>query len=98
MARTGPGQARGSRPFSEAQGLTIPQPAVEARAGTGGERHGGDVRTRFLRRFSVMSAGLWVAAALLLGVGVTYVIEQRMLERTSIATLDYYQSLTRYLV
>ncbi|OGC02475.1 MAG: hypothetical protein A3G35_05640 [candidate division NC10 bacterium RIFCSPLOWO2_12_FULL_66_18] len=56
------------------------------------------MRTRFLRRFSVMSAGLWVAAALLLGVGVTYVIEQRMLERTSIATLDYYQSLTRYLV
>ena len=45
-----------------------------------------------------MSAGLWVAAALLLGVGVTYVIEQRMLERTSIATLDYYQSLTRYLI
>ncbi|MBI2115767.1 MAG: hypothetical protein HYT85_11865 [candidate division NC10 bacterium] len=45
-----------------------------------------------------MSAGLWVAAALLLGTGVTYIIEQRMLERTSIATLDYYQSLTRYLI
>lgn len=50
------------------------------------------------RRFSVLSAGLWVAAALLLGAGATYLIEQRMLERTSIATLDYYQSLTRYLI
>ncbi len=56
------------------------------------------MRTRFLRRFSVMSAGLWVAAALLLGAGVTYIVEQRMLERSSIATLDYYQRLTRYLV
>jgi signal transduction histidine kinase len=45
-----------------------------------------------------MSAGLWVAAALLLGASITYIIEQRMLERTSIATLDYYQRLTRYLV
>lgn len=50
------------------------------------------------RRFSLLSAGLWVAAALLLGAAATYLIEQRMLERTSIATLDYYQSLTRYLV
>ncbi|MBI2454979.1 MAG: hypothetical protein HYV46_02450 [candidate division NC10 bacterium] len=56
------------------------------------------MRTRVLRGFSTMSAGLWVAAALLLGTGVTYIIEQRMLERTSIATLDYYQSLTRYLI
>lgn len=39
-----------------------------------------------------------MALALLLGTGVTYIIEQRMLERTSVATLDYYQSLTRYLV
>jgi signal transduction histidine kinase len=56
------------------------------------------MRTGFLRRFSVMSAGLWVAAALLLGAGVTYIIEQRMVERTTVATLDYYRNLTRYLV
>ncbi|MBI4840748.1 MAG: hypothetical protein HY803_06680, partial [candidate division NC10 bacterium] len=56
------------------------------------------MRTRVLRGFATMSAGLWVAAALLLGTGVTFIIEQRMLERTSIASLDYYQSLTRYLI
>lgn len=56
------------------------------------------MRTRVLSGFSAMSAGLWVAAALLLGAGVTYIIEQRMLERTTVATLDYYRSLTQYLV
>lgn len=45
-----------------------------------------------------MSAGLWVAAALLLGAGVTYLVERRMLERTTVATLDYYRTLTRHLV
>ena len=45
------------------------------------------------RRFSVLSAGLWVGLALLLGAGIAYVAEQRMLEQTATATLDYFRHL-----
>src|SRR3990172_7810376 len=52
---------------------------------------------RLFRRFSLLSAGLWVGFALVLGAGVTYLIEQKMLERTTLASLDYFKNLARFI-
>ncbi len=51
-----------------------------------------------LRRFSLMSAGVWVGLALLLGAGLTYYAEQRMLERTTLASLDHFRHLPHFMV
>ncbi|MBI3108148.1 MAG: hypothetical protein HYY95_21680, partial [Candidatus Rokubacteria bacterium] len=52
---------------------------------------------RLFQRFSLLSAGLWVGFALVLGGGVTYVVEQKMLERATLASLDYFKSLARFI-
>lgn len=48
-------------------------------------------------RFSLLSAGLWVGFALVLGGGVTYLVEQKMLERATLASLDYFKNLARFI-
>lgn len=52
---------------------------------------------RLYQRFSLLSAGLWVGLALVLGTGVTYLVEQRMLERATLASLDYFKNLVRFI-
>ncbi|OGL31401.1 MAG: hypothetical protein A3G97_14545 [Candidatus Rokubacteria bacterium RIFCSPLOWO2_12_FULL_69_21] len=52
---------------------------------------------RLFQRFSLLSAGLWVGFALVLGGSVTYVVEQKMLERATLASLDYFKSLARFI-
>jgi len=52
---------------------------------------------RLFRRFSLLSAGLWVGFALVLGTGVTYLVEQKMLERATLASLDYFKNLARFI-
>ena len=49
------------------------------------------------RRFSLLSAGLWVGAALLLGSGITYLVERKMLEEATLASLDYFKHLARFI-
>lgn len=53
---------------------------------------------RAFKRFSLMNAGLWMGLALLLGVGITYYAERRILERSTIAHLDFFRHLPRFLV
>lgn len=50
------------------------------------------------RRFSWMSAAVWVGIALLLGTAITYYIERKMLEHSTIATLDYVSNLPRMML
>ncbi len=50
-----------------------------------------------LRRFSWMSAGVWVGLALVLGTGVTYLVERKMLERATLVSLDYFKNLARFI-
>ena len=52
---------------------------------------------RVFGKFSVLSAGLWVGFALVLGTGVTYLVEQKMLERTTVMSLDYFKNLARFI-
>lgn len=52
---------------------------------------------RVLGKFSVLSAGLWVGFALVLGSGVTYLVEQKMLERATVTSLDYFKNLARFI-
>lgn len=51
----------------------------------------------FSRRFSLLSAGLWVALALAVGTGVTYLVERKMLEGATLASLDYFRNLARFI-
>lgn len=53
---------------------------------------------KVFKRFSLMSAGVWVGLALLLGAGITYYAERRMLEQATTATLNYFQRLPRFMV
>ncbi len=53
---------------------------------------------KVFKRFSLMSAGVWVGLALLLGAGITYYAEWRMLEQATTATLNYFQRLPRFMV
>ncbi len=53
---------------------------------------------RLFQRFSLLSAGLWVGAALILGSGITYLVEQKMLEQATLASLDYFKHLARFIV
>lgn len=53
---------------------------------------------RLFKRFSLLSAGLWVGLALVLGTGVTYVVERKMLERATLASLDYFKNLARFII
>jgi len=52
---------------------------------------------RLFRNFSLLSAGLWVGAALVLGSGITYLVEQKMLEQATLASLDYFKHLARFI-
>ena len=52
---------------------------------------------RVFGKFSVLSAGLWVGFALVLGTGVTYLVEQKMLERATVTSLDYFKNLARFI-
>lgn len=52
---------------------------------------------RVLGKFSVLSAGLWVGFALVLGSGITYLVEQKMLERATVTSLDYFKNLARFI-
>ena len=52
---------------------------------------------RLFKNFSLLSAGLWVGAALLLGSAITYLIEQKMLEQATLASLDYFKNLARFI-
>jgi len=52
---------------------------------------------RLFKNFSLMSAGLWVGFALILGTGVTYLVEQKMLERATLTSLDYFKNLARFI-
>jgi len=52
---------------------------------------------RLFKSFSLLSAGLWVGVALVLGTGVTYLVEQKMLERATLASLDYFKNLARFI-
>jgi signal transduction histidine kinase len=52
---------------------------------------------RLFRNFSLLSAGLWVGAALVLGSGITYLVEQKMLEQATLASLDYFKDLARFI-
>jgi hypothetical protein len=58
---------------------------------------GETVGNRLFQRFSLLSAGLWVGFALVLGTGVTYLVEQKMLERATLASLDYFKNLARFI-
>ena len=51
-----------------------------------------------IRRFTLMSAAVWVGLALLLGATVTYLVEQKMLEQTTIASLDYFRGLAPFMI
>ena len=53
--------------------------------------------SRLFGKFSVLSAGLWVGVALFLGTGVTYLVEQKMLERATLTSLDYFKNLARFI-
>lgn len=53
---------------------------------------------RAFKRFSLMNAGLWVGLVLLLGAGITYYAERRILERSTIAHLDFFRYLPRFMV
>jgi len=53
---------------------------------------------KVFKRFSSLSAGAWVGLALLLGAGITYYAERRMLEQATTATLHYFQRLPRFMV
>jgi signal transduction histidine kinase len=53
---------------------------------------------RLFRHFSLLSAGVWVGLALVLGTGVTYLVERKMLERTTLASLDYFKNLARFII
>ncbi len=55
------------------------------------------MRSSLFKRFSLLSAGLWVGLALVLGTGVTYLVEQTMLERATLASLDYFKNLARFI-
>lgn len=55
------------------------------------------MRKRLFQRFSLLSAGLWVGAALLLGSAITYLVEQKMLEQATLASLDYFKDLARFI-
>ncbi len=55
------------------------------------------VGERLFQRFSLLSAGLWVGAALILGSGITYLVEQKMLEQATLASLDYFKHLARFI-
>lgn len=48
-------------------------------------------------RFSLLSAGVWVGVSLALGAGLTYLVERTMLERATLASLDYVRNLARFL-
>lgn len=52
---------------------------------------------RFFRNFSLLSAGLWVGTALALGSVITYLVEQKMLEQATLASLDYFKDLARFI-
>jgi len=52
---------------------------------------------RLFRNFSLLSAGLWVGAALLLGSAITYLVERKMLEEATLASLDYFKHLARFI-
>jgi len=53
---------------------------------------------RLFKHFSLLSAGLWVGLALVLGTGVTYLVERKMLERATLASLDYFKNLARFII
>jgi signal transduction histidine kinase len=57
----------------------------------------GPQTARLPGKFSLLSAGLWVGFALVLGTGVTYLVEQKMLERTTVMSLDYFKNLARFI-
>lgn len=52
---------------------------------------------RLFGRFSVLSAALWVGSVLVLGTSVTYLVEQKMLERATLTSLDYFKNLARFI-
>lgn len=52
---------------------------------------------RLFKNFSLLSAGVWVGAALILGSGITYLVEQKMLEQATLASLDYFKHLARFI-
>lgn len=49
-------------------------------------------------KFSVLSAGLWVGSALILGTGITYLVEQKMLERATLTSLDYFKNVAPFII
>ncbi|HEU5393181.1 MAG TPA: hypothetical protein VFV36_00115, partial [Candidatus Methylomirabilis sp.] len=51
-----------------------------------------------IRRFTLMSAAVWVGLAILLGATVTYLVERKMLEQTTIASLDYFRGLAPFIL
>ena len=53
---------------------------------------------RLFKHFSLLSAGLWVGLALVLGTSVTYLVERKMLERATLASLDYFKNLARFII
>ncbi len=58
---------------------------------------GHEMAERLFQRFSLLSAGLWVGAALILGSAITYLVEQKMLEQATLASLDYFKDLARFI-
>jgi signal transduction histidine kinase len=50
------------------------------------------------KKFSFVSAGVWVGVALVLGTGLTYYAEQKMLERTTLASLDHFRHLPHFMI
>src|SRR3989304_419305 len=55
------------------------------------------MRLRLFKNFSLLSPGLWVGVALLLGSAITYLVEQKMLEQATLASLDYFKNLARFI-
>ncbi|MEE9153578.1 MAG: ATP-binding protein [candidate division NC10 bacterium] len=53
---------------------------------------------KVFKRFSLLSAGAWVGLALVLGTGLTYYAERKMLERTTLASLDHFQHLPHFMI
>jgi signal transduction histidine kinase len=58
---------------------------------------GHEMAERLFQRFSLLSAGLWVGAALILGSAITYLVEQKMLEQATLASLHYFKDLARFI-
>lgn len=49
---------------------------------------------RTLKKFSLVHTLLWTALTLALAISVTYIVERRMLDETSLVSLDYFHAVT----